>query len=221
MAMPDPFATVAAQYEEWYATPLGRFVIAEQERALLDALPATPGTLLEVGAGTGWWCRRLAGHGWRVTAVEPSAEMRAVGAAATPATWLEGTAEQLPVDDGTFDAVLLTTVLEFVTDPARAMSEAWRSLRPGGGLVVGLLDARSPWAALYRHLADQGVDPWSAARFVVPATVAGWLGRPADLEVACVHLAPDAQPPFAEAEVAGRRAGNRGALTVLRWDKPR
>lgn len=217
----DPFAPLAAEYESWYATPLGGYVIAEQERALLAALPGDPGSLLEVGAGTGWWCRRLAARGWEVTAVEPSAAMRARGAATSPATWLDGAAERLPTADAAFDAVLLTTVLEFVADPDRALAEAWRALRPGGTLVVGILDARSPWVALYRHLADAGVAPWTSARFVVPADVEAWLGRPAAGESACVHLAPDAEPPFAEADEAGRRAGNHAALSVLRWVKSR
>ena len=215
------FGELADAYESWYATPLGAFVIGREERTLLEALPKARGRLLDIGAGTGWWSRILARHGFRVTAVEPSAAMRGVGAARSDERidWRAGRAEELPLPNAAFDVVLLTTVLEFVAEPLRAMAEAWRVLRPNGTLVVGHLDALSPWAALYQHLADQGVAPWSAARFVESVQVAQWLGRPAEGRASCVFLAPQATPPFEAADRAGRRAGNVGAFAVLRWRK--
>ncbi|MEX1169780.1 MAG: class I SAM-dependent methyltransferase [Chloroflexota bacterium] len=122
LATDDLFGPLADEYEAWYATPLGAFVIALEERALLDALPDAVGRLIEIGAGTGWWTRTLARRGFTVTAVEPSAPMRRVGAARGqgPIEWLAGRAEQLPVPDDSFDVVLLMTVLEFVSGPERA-----------------------------------------------------------------------------------------------------
>ncbi|MER3557254.1 MAG: SAM-dependent methyltransferase, partial [Thermus sp.] len=77
----DPFAHLAEAYEAWYETPLGAYVIAEEEKALRALLP--PGeSLLEVGAGTGYWLRRLA-YPVRV-ALEPSEAMRKVGLRKTP-----------------------------------------------------------------------------------------------------------------------------------------
>ncbi len=218
----DPFAGIADAYEAWYATPLGAFVVAQEERALLDAVPAV-GRVLEVGAGTGWWSRVLARRGASVTAVEPSSAMRRVGEGrgTEPVVWVRASAEHLPAADASFDVVLLMTVLEFLAEPERALGEAWRVLRPGGVLVVGHLDARSPWAALYRHLGDQGIAPWTRARFVASDDVARWLGRPAEASWSCVFLAPAAEPPFEDADRAGGRAGNVGALAILRWRKPR
>lgn len=43
--------------------------------------------------------------------------------------------EDLPMRDGTFDAVLCNIVLFHVTDPERAMSETWRVLKPDGRFV--------------------------------------------------------------------------------------
>jgi SAM-dependent methyltransferase len=42
----------------------------------------------------------------------------------------------VPVDDGAFDAVLSTQVLEHVEDPATYLSECFRVLRPGGRLLL-------------------------------------------------------------------------------------
>jgi SAM-dependent methyltransferase len=42
----------------------------------------------------------------------------------------------VPCDDGTFDAVFSTQVLEHVEDPALYLSECFRALRPGGRLLL-------------------------------------------------------------------------------------
>ena len=219
----DPFAALADSYEAWYATPLGAHVVEQEERALLGALGDADGAVLEVGAGTGWWSRILAGRGWSVTAVEPSAAMRRVGESRTAGLdvrWVDGAGEHLPFAESSFDVALIMTALEFAADPHAVLAEAWRTVRPGGLLIVGILDALSPWAALYRHLADQGVAPWTAARFLAADAAERMLGRPADTRRGAVWLAPAAEPPYADADVAGRTAGNAPALTVLSWRKP-
>jgi ArsR family transcriptional regulator len=47
-----------------------------------------------------------------------------------------GELEALPVDDGELDAALLFLVLHYVAEPAAALAEARRVLRPGGTLLV-------------------------------------------------------------------------------------
>jgi SAM-dependent methyltransferase len=49
---------------------------------------------------------------------------------------LVGAAESLPVEDASFDLVLCIQVLEHVEDPARAVRELGRAVRPGGRVLV-------------------------------------------------------------------------------------
>ncbi len=138
----NPFAGVGEEYDAWYTEPLGAFVEEVERALLLDALrPRPQETIADVGAGTGRLTAYLAQReGARVVAVEPSASMRAVGEGHTPGLaveWRDGVAEELPLGDASVDAVALVTILEFVPDPARAVAEARRVLRPGGRLVVG------------------------------------------------------------------------------------
>lgn len=210
----DPFAGLAEAYETWYMTPLGAFVIAEEERALKSLLPFGQ-SLLEVGAGTGYWLKRLPYP--RRVGVEPSLEMLRVGRVQVPeAEWVEGQGEALPFPPEVFDVVLLFTVLEFAEDAAKVLEEARRVLRPGGKLVVGILEALSPWGALYRRLGEEGVRPWRQARFLSREDLHRLLGPP-EAEASAVFLAPEAKPPFPEADRAGQRAGNRPALYLGRW----
>src|SRR5205085_9212344 len=60
-------------------------------------------------------------------------------------TFREGNAAALPVDDGAFDAALCVQVMEYVPDPAGALAEIHRSLRPGGRVLVWDVDWGTVW----------------------------------------------------------------------------
>jgi SAM-dependent methyltransferase len=55
---------------------------------------------------------------------------------ANPAAELEGTVEDIPVPDESFELVLCTQTLEHVDDPARAVRELRRVVAPGGRVLV-------------------------------------------------------------------------------------
>lgn len=102
-------------------------------------LAGLEGRVVEVGAGNGLnFAHYPAGVG-EVVAVEPEpflrerAAERAV-AAPVPVTVVDGTAEALPLPDGSVDAVVVSLVLCSVADQAVALAEARRVLRPGGEL---------------------------------------------------------------------------------------
>ena len=217
------FASVASTYEAWFTTPLGAFVDEQERQALAQVLRDVEGGLvLDVGAGTGHFAAWFASRGHRVTAIEPSAEMRREGrrlTAGLPINWCDAQAELLPFRDGSFHGVLMFTTLEFVQRPAQALPEAWRVVCPGGWMVVGCLHPLSPWAALYRFRAERGAMPWATAQFFCRDDIEQYMGHPADAAAAAVYLAPQARAPFAEAEAAGKRAGNQPALEILRWSK--
>jgi SAM-dependent methyltransferase len=99
--------------------------------------------VLDLGTGTGAVAEKAAlavGPEGRVLAVDPSGEMLALAgrrADHAPVRFevVEGSGENLPADDGTFDVILASLSLMFVIDRAAAAREMARVLRPGGRLV--------------------------------------------------------------------------------------
>jgi SAM-dependent methyltransferase len=89
--------------------------------------------VLDLAAGTGKLTRPLLAAGFRVLAVEPVAEMRA--ALPAQARALEGTAEAIPTDDGSVDAVTVGQAFHWFDGDA-ALKEIARVLRPGGVLAL-------------------------------------------------------------------------------------
>jgi SAM-dependent methyltransferase len=91
--------------------------------------------VVDLAAGTGKLTRRLVPSGARVVAVEPLAEMRALLAPAAPsAEIVSGTAEALPLETASADAVTVGQAFHWF-DAAPAVAEIARVLRPGGALA--------------------------------------------------------------------------------------
>ena len=109
----------------------------DPRRALLAPLE---GDVIEIGAGTG---RSLPYYerARRVVAVEPDASMAKridtrLADVRVPVEVVPASAEALPFPDESFDAAVAAFVLCSIADPARALAEIRRVLRPGGRLAL-------------------------------------------------------------------------------------
>ena len=117
---------------------------AAWSRALGMLLP--PLEVADLGCGEGYLTIETARWAKHVTAVDRSAGVlaRAKALAArkkfSNITWKKGELEQLPIDDATIDVALLSQALHHAGEPAAALDEASRILKPGGRLLI--LDLR-------------------------------------------------------------------------------
>jgi ubiquinone/menaquinone biosynthesis C-methylase UbiE len=119
--------------------------MAEVEKAGLAAhrerlLAAAAGRVLEIGGGTGANLPFYRSAVTELVLAEPDEQMarrlepRLVGYR-LPARVVRAPAEQLPLEDASFDCAVSTLTLCTVADPVRALAEVRRVLRPEGRLL--------------------------------------------------------------------------------------
>lgn len=116
--------------------------------------------VVDVGAGTGAFARRLAGLGARVIGIEQGAAPLAAARAEAPVNgerFVEGVGQELPLPDGSADIVTFLFSLHHVPVPlqTRALAEAARVLRPGGRLHVIEPVAGGPYFELLRWVENE------------------------------------------------------------------
>jgi ubiquinone/menaquinone biosynthesis C-methylase UbiE len=115
---------------------------------LREALAGAPGRrLADIGGGTGNYARALRDEGWDPVVVDREPAMLARAAAKGLET-VAGDAQQLPLADASVDAAMLVSMLHHVENPAAAVAEAQRVLRPGGRLALMLFtreDVAASW----------------------------------------------------------------------------
>lgn len=106
-------------------------------------------TVIDLGAGTGKFTRLLSSVSHDILAVEPVAEMRAEFVRSLPdLSILEGTAEKIPGDPQTADAVTCAQAFHWFASEA-ALAEIHRVLKPTGqlGLIWNVRDESVDWVA--------------------------------------------------------------------------
>ncbi|MGW9028093.1 class I SAM-dependent methyltransferase [Streptomyces sp. NPDC055722] len=104
-----------------------------------ELLAGIRGRVVEIGAGTGANFVHYPPEVQQVVAVEPEPRLRtlaeqAATTAAVPVEVRTGRAEELPLDNDSFDAAVCSLVLCTIEDVPGALAEAKRVLKPGGEL---------------------------------------------------------------------------------------
>jgi demethylmenaquinone methyltransferase/2-methoxy-6-polyprenyl-1,4-benzoquinol methylase len=150
-------------------------------RFLVDRLPRDGGQVLDVATGTGLVAQALLARGFRVTGLDQSPEMlvRARERFGDRVELVEGSADELPFDDASFDHLTFTYLLRYVDDPAATLAELARVVRPGG--TIAMLEFGLPrgvsrpawdvWVGVGLPLAGRLVSPgWhDVGRFLGPS----------------------------------------------------
>lgn len=112
---------------------LAHEAIHETVERILSA--GVKGRLLDVPTGEGALAKRLIAHGFDVTCADLYPQIFKLSGLAADRADLDG---RLPYDDGVFDAAVCVEGLEHVENPANAIRELARVVRPGGTLIVSV-----------------------------------------------------------------------------------
>jgi len=146
-----------AGFHGWRGTLMAfKFLVRRREDSQLACDLAGIGSgdhVVDIGCGSGITVRAALKRGATVTGIDPAPVMLRVARLTTwrrGATWLEGTAEALPVGDASADAAWSLATVHHWHDVDRGLAEAIRVLEPGGRFVaieaervIGATDHRS------------------------------------------------------------------------------
>lgn len=109
-------------------------------RVRSQVIPSARGRVLEVGIGPGFNLPFYSSCVQRLQGVDPSSELLKMSGKNTssvsfPVELIQGSAEELPVEDQAVDTVVITWTLCSIPEPTKALSEIRRVLKPGGNLI--------------------------------------------------------------------------------------
>jgi demethylmenaquinone methyltransferase/2-methoxy-6-polyprenyl-1,4-benzoquinol methylase len=178
--------------------------------AMVAAVPADAGAVLDVAAGTAGVTLALARHcpSARVAGVDLTEQMLREGARRVATAGLTsrvglacGNALRLPFADATFDALTFTYLLRYVPSPAAALAELARVVRPGG--VIASLEFAVPSGPVWRPawwlytrmllpvggLVTGGPPWWRVGRFLGPSISGHYRRYPVDWTVSAWQAA--------------------------------
>jgi ubiquinone/menaquinone biosynthesis C-methylase UbiE len=132
-----------------------------------DLLGGLSGRVVEIGAGNGMNFRHYPSAVEEVVALEPEAYLRqkaeqAARDAPVRVTVADAAAYPLPLEDASVDAAIASLVLCTVPEPASALSELRRVLKPGGELrfMEHVRSDHPRKARLQERLDRSGIWPW-------------------------------------------------------------
>lgn len=98
--------------------------------------------VLDVGCGEGRFCRMLGARKARVVGIDPTKALLAAARRSDPSgRFVEGIAESLPFEDGSFDLIVSYLSLIDVGDADRSIAEMARACRSGGRIVIANLNS--------------------------------------------------------------------------------
>lgn len=158
------------QLNEWYETPLGRHLLAAEQRGLMYILNQMPGDYLLQLAGPECFPLPLSKRRFHWSQIH--AERRL----ARGATHVVADLNALPIINNSFDVILLPHTLEFVSAPYAVLQEAGMALKDGGYLVIFGFNPFSLWGFAQKTYLRNERGPFQG-HFWSPRRVKYWLQK--------------------------------------------
>jgi ubiquinone/menaquinone biosynthesis C-methylase UbiE len=123
-------------YDDRYDSPRGKIYHQHLCNHLIKRLPNKK-ILLDIGCGTGLFMNQYVVGGGRAVGIDISSGMVHHGRQRCPENeFCIGTANMLPFQDATFDAITSLLAFSYIPDPDTMLRESYRVLKPGGQIAI-------------------------------------------------------------------------------------
>jgi ubiquinone/menaquinone biosynthesis C-methylase UbiE len=149
------FDKFSADYDDWYNTPVGKFIDTLETESLYSLLNLRDRQkVLDVCCGTGNFSVKLAKIGCEVTGLDISEKMIEIAESKNKKgnfniTLLRGDCSTISLRNNYYDAVISMAGFEFVENPGAAYKNLMKYLKPGGQFIIGAIQKGSEWQKLY------------------------------------------------------------------------
>jgi len=162
-------ALEASEYDRWFDRPWGKYSFGIELGSVLEAVGPLSHEMrvLDAGCGTGRFTTAFEAGGADVVGLDLDGAMLDIASTRARGPLVLGDVHRIPFRDGSFDRVVSLMLCEFSGDPGRVLAELARVTRPGGRVVIGALNPRSPWGLRWRGRLRRA--PWKSARFLPPS----------------------------------------------------
>jgi SAM-dependent methyltransferase len=111
----------------------------------------SPGTMLDLGCGSGWFLETMHGRGWVTQGVEINESAAQLGRDSKGLKIFGGTLQQATLPSECFDYVRSNHSFEHLTCPNNTLDEIHRILKPQGKLLIGVPNIDSLSARLFKQ----------------------------------------------------------------------
>ncbi len=171
----------AQEYDKWLESPIGSTYDRLAKDAVFSLIDIKEGNLiLDLGCGTGNYALALTEKCGRVVAVDASEWMLRLGMRnakkkGAAIDFKHDYMEDLTFPSDFFDSIVCMNVLEFSSDPEKALSEAFRVLKKNGQLILGVLNKKSMWGATQTLKKNFAKGAYYEARFFGVEEICGLL----------------------------------------------
>jgi ubiquinone/menaquinone biosynthesis C-methylase UbiE len=150
------FEKAASSYNEWYRKPMGVYAFQSELKGLESVIPHS-GIGCDIGAGTGIFAKNLLREERIVLCLDLSSMMLKEAKKENLPSIL-APIEALPLRTRSLDFAYMITVIEFLTNPIKALLSIRYALKHDAPLIIEFINRDSPWGEMYSKKAEEA-DP--------------------------------------------------------------
>jgi len=178
--MPEEKDLFYDRFADRFDAEMNRYDLEKRLEVVFRLLPAGDGMrgkdLLDAGCGTGWFSLAAAEKGAKVTSMDIGPRLLEKVKEKCESRLVEGSLLEMPFPDASFDFIICTEAIEHTPDPAKAVAELCRALRPAGTLVLTVPNRFWHFGAVLANAL--GLRPYEGREnWVTPSELRGWLEK--------------------------------------------